>query len=295
MASEFSTFLQLVLRSLETGSVYALAALGIIIIYRTSFITHFAQGSMGMFSAFMVTYVFNFWKLPLWLSALCGVAAAIALGFLVDLLVIRHTKKASPVAKQIITLGLIMVFLGLAPMFFGVDPLLLPRFIQGGDVSIGGANLSHNAILNIGMGVILMAFLFFVLQKTKLGLAVRTTASNEPTARLMGVPTRMVTLVAWATAGVLGTLSGIMIAPTTTVTTTLMNAVQVNALFACVLGGFQTFYGPVIGAYVIAIGGNLLIYYANSVWGNQLMYLLILIFLIFRPNGLVGKQFIKKV
>ena len=288
------TFLQLVLRSLETGSVYALAALGIIIIFRTSLITHFAQGSMGMFSAFLVTYAFNLWKLPLGVAVLCGVAGSILLGFLVDILIIRHTKKATPVAKQIITLGLIMVFLGLAPMCFGVDPLLLPRFIQSGDISFGGASISHNAILNICMGVLLMGSLFFVLQKTKFGLAIRTTASNEPTARMMGVPTRRVTMVAWAVAGVLGTLAGVMIAPTTTVTTSLMGAVQVNALFACVLGGFQTFYGPVIGAYLIAIAANLLSY-VNSVWGAQLVYLIILVFLIFRPNGLVGKKFIKKV
>lgn len=290
-----ATFLQLVLRSLETGSVYALAALGIIIIYRTSLITHFAQGSMGMFSAYMVTYAFNIWGFPLWLSTIAGVVTAVALGFLVDILIIRHTKNASPVAKQIITLGLIMVFLGLAPICFGVDPFQLPRFLQSGEFSFLGATISHNAVLNITIGVVLMGFLFFVLQKTKLGLAVRTTASNEPTARMMGVPTRMVTMIAWAVAGALGTLAGVMIAPTTTVTPTLMNAVQVNALFACVLGGFQTFYGPVIGAYVIAIGANLITYYYSSVWGGQLMYLVILVFLLFRPNGLVGKKLVKKV
>jgi branched-chain amino acid transport system permease protein len=250
---------------------------------------------MGMFSAFMVTYGFNLWKFPLGVATVIGIVTAILLGFVVDFLIIRHTKKATPVAKQIITLGLIMVFLGLAPILFGVDPLQLPRFITGGEFSVLGASMSHNAVLNIGIGVALMAVLFFILQKTKFGLAVRTTASNEPTARMMGVPTRKVTLIAWATAGVLGTLAGVMIAPTTTVTTTLMNAVQVNALFACVLGGFQTFYGPVIGAYVIAIGANLCTYYVSSTWGGQLMYLGILVFLIFRPNGLVGKSFIKKV
>jgi branched-chain amino acid transport system permease protein len=140
-----------------------------------------------------------------------------------------------------------------------------------------------------------MGVLFYVLQKTKMGLAVRTTASNEPVARLMGVPTRRVTLAAWALAGVLGCLSGVMIAPTTTVTTSLMDAVQVNALFGCVLGGFQTFYGPVLGAYIIGIGRNFLVYYVSSIWGEQIMYLLILIFLIFRPNGLIGKKFVKKV
>ncbi len=290
-----STLLQLFMRSLETGSVYALAALGIIIIYRTSNITHFAQGSMGMFSTFVVTYFFTSFKLPLWAATLCGIAAAIVIGFLVDFLIIRHTKKISPVAKQIITLGLIMVFLGLAPMLFGVDPLQLPKFITSGDFSVGGASISYNAVLNIFIGVALMGGLFYVLQRTKMGLAARITASNEPTARLMGVPTRTVTLVAWAVAGVLGCLSGVMIAPTTTVTTTLMNAVQVNALFACVLGGFQTFYGPVLGAYIIGVGRNFLVYYVSSVWGEQIMYLLILLFLIFRPNGLVGKKFIKKV
>lgn len=289
------TFVQLLLRSLETGSVYALAALGIIIIYRTSLITHFAQGSMGMFNTFVVTYAFTSLSLPLWASVLCGVLSAVITGFLVDFLVVRHTKKVSPVGKQIITLGLIMVFLGLTPMLFGVDPLLLPRFIPAGDIPILGASISYNAVLNISVGLVLMGGLFFVLQKTKIGLAVRTTASNEPTARLMGVPTRRITLMAWAVAGVLGCLSGVMIAPTTTVTTGLMNAVQVNALFACVLGGFQTFYGPVLGAYIIGIGRNFLVYYGSSVWGEQIMYMLILVFLIFRPNGLVGKKFIKKV
>jgi branched-chain amino acid transport system permease protein len=293
--NELGTVLQLFMRSLETGSVYSLAALGVIIVYRTSNIVHFAQGSLGMFNTFVVTYVFLSFRLPLWASTLCGVAAAVGTGFLVDFLIIRHTKKVSPLAKQIISLGLIRVLLGLAPLLFGVDPLSLPRFLRSGDFNLGGASISHNAVLNISLGLVLMGVLFYVLQRTKMGLAVRTTASNEPVARLMGVPTRRVTLAAWALAGVLGCLSGVMIAPTTTVTTSLMDAVQVNALFGCVLGGFQTFYGPVLGAYIIGVGRNFLVYYVSSIWGEQIMYLLILIFLIFRPNGLIGKKFVKKV
>jgi len=297
MSGELGTLIQLLLRSLETGSVYALAALGIIIVFRTSLITQFAQGSMGMFNTFLVTTLVVSFAVPLWAAMLCGAVSAVICGFLVDFFIIRRAKRVTPVGRQIITLGLIMIFLGLAPMVFGVDPLLLPRFITGGDFRIPGlgASISHNAVLNISIGLVLMGTLFYILQKTKLGLAVRVTASNEPTARLMGVPTRTVTLLAWAVAGVLGMLSGVMIAPATTVTVTLMNIVQVNALFACVLGGFQTFYGPVIAAYIIGIGNNLLVYYVSSVWGGQIMYLLILIFLIFRPNGLVGKKYVKKV
>lgn len=290
-----STFLQILLRSLETGSVYALAALGIILIFRTSNITNFSQGVVGMFNTFVVTYIFINYKVPLWVAILGGITTAIIIGFIIDILVIRHTKKVSPVAKQIITLGLIMVVLGLTPLFFGVDPLNLPRLIESGSLSIGGANLSYNGLFNISFGLLVMISMFLVLQYTKFGLAIRTTASNEYTARLMGVPTKSVTLTAWAIAGVLGVLSGVMIAPTTTVSLNLMDVIQVNALIACVLGGFQTFYGPVVGAYIIGVSRNLLIFYVSPVWGGQILFLFILIFLIFRPYGLFGKRVVKKV
>ncbi len=290
-----SIFLQILLRSLETGSVYALAALGIIIVYRTSNITNFSQGVVSMFSTFVVTSLFINTGMPLWLAIVGGVASAIALGILIDLVVIRHTKKVSPVAKQIITLGLIMVVLGITPLFFGVDPLTLPRLINAGDLRILGANISYNGVFNIIFGLVLMVILFYVLQNTKWGLAVRTTASNEYTARLMGVPTKTVTMFAWAIAGVLGVFSGVMVAPMTSVTLNLMDQVQINALIACVLGGFQTFYGPIFAAYLIGISANLLSYYVSSVWGGQILYIVILAFLIFRPHGLFGKKIVKKV
>jgi len=290
-----STFIQILLRSLESGSVYALAALGIIIIYRTSNITNFSQGVVGMFNTYVVTFIFMRTGVPLWMAILGGVLSAIGFGLLIDLLVIRHTKKVSPVAKQIITLGLIMVVLGVTPLFFGVDPLNLPRLIQSGNMTIFGANISYNGLFNIIFGLVVMLILFFVLQKTKVGLAVRTTASNEYTARLMGVPTKTVTMGAWAVAGVLGVLAGVMIAPTTTVTLNLMDVVQINALIACVLGGFQTFYGPVLGAYIIGVSRNLLLVYYSSEWGGQVLYILILLLLVVRPYGLIGKKVVKKV
>lgn len=290
-----STFIQILLRSLESGSVYALAALGIILIYRTSNITNFSQGVVGMFNTYVVTQLFLQYDIPLWLAIIGGIISAIIVGFVIDFFVIRHTKKVSPVAKQIITLGLIMVVMGIIPLVFGVDPLNLPRLIDTGSITILGADLSYNGLFNIVLGIGVMFALFYFLQNTKWGLAVRTTASNEFVARLMGVPTKKVTLGAWAVAGVLGVLAGVMIAPTTTVTLNLMDVVQVNALVACVLGGFSTFYGPVVGAYIIGISRNLLLFYVSSTWGGQILYLLILVFLVFKPNGLFGKKVIKKV
>lgn len=290
-----STFVQVILRSLETGSIYALAALGIIIVYRTSNITNFSQGVIGMFNTFVVTQIFTKYGLPLWVAIIGGIISAIIMGIFIDFVIIRHTKKVSPVAKQIITLGIVMIVLGLTPIFFGVDPLRLTRLIDRGDVKLLGASISYNGIFNITFGLAIMATLFYILQNTKWGLAVRTTASNEYVAKLMGVPTKTVTLGAWAVAGVLGVISGVMVAPMTSVTLNLMDEIQINALIACVLGGFQTFYGPVLGAYIIGISRNLLLYYFSSVWGGQILYILILVFLVFRPYGLIGKKIVKKV
>lgn len=290
-----STFLQLFLRSIETGAIYALATLGIIIVFRTNFVINFAQGVMGMFGTYIITVLFVRHGLSVPAAIALGLLISVGIGFLVDFLIIRRTKKVDGSGKEIITLGLMMVFVGIAPMLFGVDPLRLPKVIETGAFTLGGANLSFNSLLNIVIGAGLTIGLFLLLQKTKLGLAIRSTASNERTARLMGVPTKNITLFAWALAMVLGSLAGAMIAPTTSVTVNVMDSVQVNAFIACVLGGFQTFYGPVIGAYVIAVLTNLFSYYISSVWGTQLLYLLIIVFLCFKPVGLVGRKIVKKV
>lgn len=289
------TLLQILVRSLETGSIYALATLGIIIIFRTSHIVHFAQGTMGMFCTYVVTMLVASTGMPMLPAVLLGVAAAIAAGVAVDFVVIRRTDKVSAEAKQIVTLGLLMIFLGATPMLFGVDLLKLPKFIESGALELAGASLSYNGLLNIAIGLVIMFVLFYLLQKTKLGLAIRTTASNSATARMLGVPTKLVTMFSWALAGVLGCLAGVMIAGSTSVSPTLLDNVQNTAMIACVLGGFQTFYGPVLGAYLLGIGRNLLVFYVSSVWGEQLLYLLILVFIIFKPYGLIGKAPVKKV
>jgi len=290
-----ATFIQIIFRSLETGSIYALAALGIIIVFRTSIVVNFAQGSIGMFNTFVVTYLFSIMGAPLWLAIICGVVSSIITGMLIDFVIIRHTKKVSGDGKQIITLGLMMIIIGLTPLFFGVDPLSLPRLINTGDLKILGASVSYNGLFNILLGLAVMGTLFYILQNTKWGLAVRTTASNEYTAKLMGVPTKAVTMGAWAVAAMLGVLAGVMVAPMTSVTLNIMDEVQTIGLIACVLGGFQTFYGAVLGAYIIGVSRNLLLFYFSSVWGGQILYILILIFLVFRPHGLIGKKIVKKV
>ena len=287
-------FMQIFFNSLEIGGVYALAALGVILIFSTNHAFNYAQGVISMFCAFMGAHFMRAAGANVWLSTLVAVLFAVAVGVVIDRLVISRTLKVNIVAKQIITLGLVMVFLGLAPMFFGTDPLIYQRFAQG-STTILNANITHGAIINIAIGVIAMASLFLFIRRTRWGLAVRATASNDIVARMMGIPTPIVTMGAWAVAAALGTLAALMIAPTTTVTFTMMDSIQITALLACVLGGLGTFHGPVIAAYIIAFTRNLAAFYISSVWAESIVYLLILIVLMLNPNGLFGKKTVKKV
>ena len=289
-----SIFIQIFLNSLETGGIYALAALGIILIFRTSNTTNYAQGAISMFNAFVATYILIGTNLPVYIVAILGMLSAFVVGVLVDRIVISKTQNMDPVSKQIITLGLLMIFLGLAPMLFGTDPIQFPRFIYG-SLTILGATISYNAILNIVVVIILVSFLFYMLQRSKWGLSIRATASNEVVARMMGIPTSIVTMTSWAIAAALGTLSALMLAPSTSVSISMMDGVQIIAFLSCVLGGFQTFHGPVIAAYIIGFASNFISYYISSIWSDPILYILILIVILFKPNGLFGKKMVKKV
>lgn len=287
----------IILRSIEYGSFYALAALSIILVYKTSFTTNFAQATLGMFNTYLVAKLITEQGWSLYLALPFGILSAIVIGVLIDVIVIRRAKNAGPVAKQIITLGLIAVFLGVAPLIFGVYNLNMPRFIPNGTMSLLGTSLSYNALFNILLGFFVMGGMFLIIQRTKMGLAIRTTASNEIIARTMGVHTKTVTMVAWAVAGVLSLLSGVMTAPYSSVSLTFMNDVQITAFLACVLGGFQSFYGPVVTAYGISIAMNLLQVYMpdGTVWGKPVLYGMLLLVMYFRPYGIFGKKMVKKV
>jgi len=290
------TIFTLLFNSLESGSVYALASLGIVLIFRTSRTTNFAQGSIGTFNAFIAAYVMLLYGYSIWVVALFSIVTAFASGIIIDTVIIRPASKVSPISKQIITLGIIMVLLGIMPMLFGINTLQLPRFFDASNsIDVFGATLYYNTIFVIILSLVLMGGLFYFIQNTKWGLATRVTAIDETTSKLMGVPTKRITMISWATAAIFGTLAAIFVAPRVGVGPNMLLTVQISAFFAGTLGGFSTFYGPVIGAYIIAFARNFTQFYISDIWGNVIVYTAILVFLYFKPYGLFGKKPTKKV
>ena len=287
--------LRIIFNSVQTGSIFALAALGIVLIFRTSKTTNFAQGIIGTFNAYVAATLLLNQGASIWVVALAALVTAFLTGVTIDRLIMRASKKSLGMTKPILTLGIIMILVGLIPFLFGVQFLTLPSFIPTGSVLISGINLRYNTIFVIALSTLLMGALFWFIQYTRWGLATRVTAADETTSQLMGVPTERITMISWAVAAMLGTLSALFIAPSVGVQPNMMLNVQISAFFAGTLGGFSTFFGPVVGAYLIAFMMNFTGFYISDIWGNVIVYSLILVFLYFKPYGLFGKKPTKKV
>lgn len=290
-----SIFFQNIIAGLETGSLYALAALGLVLIFRTSDVINFAQGEMAMFSTFISFTLFDSLGFSYPLAVIGALIFAIIFGFIVERVFMRPAANASLVSKMIITLGLIMIIGGMASAIFGIDSYYFRQAIVANNIKAGGVVIQPNGLFIIAITLIIMAGLFYMINRTKLGIAIRATAQNEKTARLMGIPVFKVYSMSWIIATILGAIAGILIAPTTNVSTTMMAEVHLKSFIAAVLGGFGSFYGPVVGGLLIGILDNLVGMYISLTWKTVIVYGLLIIILIVKPKGLFGKTYRKKV
>lgn len=289
-----AVFFQNVIAGLETGSLYALAALGLVLIFRTSDVINFAQGEMAMFSSFIAL---TLWQnhMPYYVAVIGAILFAVVFGFLVERIFIRPATKASLVSKMIITLGLIMIFNGLAGAIFGIDSHYFRKAVESENINLGGVIIQPNALFIIIITILVMSILFYLIRNTMMGIAIRATAQNENTAKLMGVPVSKVYSLSWIIATVLGAIAGILIAPTTNISTTMMMEVHLKSFIAAVLGGFGSFIGPVVGGFMIGVFDNLVGYYISLKWKTVIVYGLLIFILIVKPTGLFGKIHRKKV
>lgn len=305
-------FIMVLFSALSQAAILALVTLGIVLIFRTSVTTNFAQGLIGTFVAYFVTIfqvntlMILFPNMPLFLqviiSIIAGMMVAFVIGLLIDIIFIRLSKFPNPLSKQMITMGLVLVFTGLIPTLFKsvIDnpptPKRLTNDILTFTISGSDINLQWHNIYTIIIAVVVISSIFILLKYTKWGLGLRATASNENVASLMGVNTRFITAMSWAIAAAIGALAASLYAPNVqTLSVGMMVFMQVNAFLAAVLGGFTSFAGPILGAILIPVASVLLYWQVTKTWSLVIVYVIILIVVLLKPQGLLGKKIAKKV
>ena len=299
--------LQTIVNSLPTIGRYALVTIGIVLIFRTTATTNFAQGLIATFGTFVVTWAsLTYTALPLWVCLLLGMAAAFGLGMFVDVALIRRARRITPSGKQMITMGVMMILVNVTPVLFR-DITLWTRPGKSFSTAIISfqlfgytLNITEMGLLAFVLAAIVLSLVFAALKFTKWGLGVRATAANENVAQMLGVNTRVITAFSWALAGALASLGGFFTGAGTALNVTLMGNAQIYGFLACVLGGFGSFPAPILGAVIIPLinnfAGNPAIMGPNAgMWQNLITFVVVLLLILIFPNGILGKKYIKKV
>lgn len=282
-----------------------LATFAVTLIFKTSYTTNFAQGVISALGAYVAVEFTMTQGYPLWAVAFAGALAAFLIGVAIDVLIFRNGRYVNALGKQIITMGLISIFIGLIPFVFKVAHFeaipALPFIHLSLGLRIGEVFVPYNTLVALAVSVVLLAVVFLLLQKSKWGLSVRATASNELVAGMMGVNTKVITAISWGIAGAFGAVAAtIYIGNVSLANGYIMTTTQINAFLAGILGGFATFYGPIWGCVIIyllnvLIGCVCVHVQSLSNWKEAIVYLLVMLMVLWKPQGLFGKKMVKKV
>lgn len=300
-------FLNTFFLSLPETCTTLLVTLAITMIFKTSYTTNFAQGTISAFGAYVVSAAVAKLGLPFWISIPLGMLVSMLMAVAIDVVIFRNGRYVNALSKQIITMGLISVILGSIPLIFGISDYNFNSFVSGDQTIklLDGtvATIQNNALVCIAITAVVIVLIFILLHFSKWGLAVRATASNEYIAGMMGINTHVITAISWGLAGALGVLAAsLYLSSGSKVNGYFMTPFQVNAFLAGILGGFSTFHGPVIAAFLIYFTNNLIICMCHYIgnddlgkWSTVIVYALAITIIFFKPQGMFGKKIAKKV
>ncbi len=288
--------MQIIVSGLIFGCVYGLAALGLVLIFRTTGVVNFAHGEMAMVSTFVGYTFFSQYELPYFGSFFLALLFAAAFGIVVYQVLMKYVSQAPHLNQLVLTLGLFLAFHGVAGLIWGHTPSSFPEAVTGSAFEVWGFFITPNELFILGVTVLLTVGLFLLFRYTRVGLAMRASSQDLTAARLMGINVNMVFMVTWLAGTVLGAVAGLLTAPFTFLSVTMMFNVLILAFAAAVLGGFISMPGAVIGGLVIGVFENLVSYYWAPEMALVCTFLLIIAVLYIRPQGIFGgRQSVKKV
>jgi branched-chain amino acid transport system permease protein len=291
-------FFQQVVSGLALGAVYAALALALVLIHRATGVINFAQGEMAMFTTYIAWTLTTNHGWDKWLAFASTLVLAFIGGVAIQRTVIRPIERASILTIVIVTIGLVLIFNGLAAWIWTAEVRFFPSLFPNDTISVGGVAISVIDLGTIGVVLVLVALLWAFFQFTKIGLALRASALNPDASRLVGVRVGWMLAIGWGLAAMLGAVAGILTAPTTTLDPTMMQAILIYAFAAAVLGGIDSPFGAVAGGLLLGVGLNLLGNYIDFVGADLRLpaaLLIILVVLLVRPAGLFGKPIARRV
>jgi branched-chain amino acid transport system permease protein len=286
--------LQFVFSGLTVGAVYALVGLGFTLIYNSSGIINFAQGEFVMLGG-MITVFAALAGVPLFWAAVIAIVIATILGIALHRCAIEPARGASPVVLIVITIGASIFLQGVAQQVFDKRFHSLPAFVSGEPLRAGGAAILPQSVLVLASAAIIVVGLWAFVDRTLFGKALIAIAANRLAAQLIGIDTRKLIDFSFALSAAIGAIAGILITPITLTSYDVGTVLALKGFAAAMLGGMGSAVGAVVGGLVLGLLEALSAGYISSNYKDAVAFLIILLVLVFMPQGLFGRARVERV
>ena len=289
-------FLQLVISGIAQGCIYGLIAMGFVLIYKATETVSFAQGELMMLGAFGGLVGMTMLGFPYWLAIISAVASMAVFGVVLERAVIRPILGQPAFSIVMLTIGIGYVARGLITMLpgIGTDTQALPVPYKDEIWNVAGVVLNVEHMVVIGATAVLCVLLFALFRYSKLGIAMQAASQNQLAAYYMGIPVQRLNGIAWGLAAAVAAVAGLLLAPITFVHAN-MGFIGLKAFPAAVVGGFGSLPGAIVGGLIIGIVESLSGFYLPDGFKDTAAYVVVLVMLMVKPNGLFGEKLRKKV
>ncbi|HWW49624.1 MAG TPA: branched-chain amino acid ABC transporter permease [Xanthobacteraceae bacterium] len=283
-------FIQLFINGLAIGSVYALAAIGFIIVYSATGVVNFAAGQFVMFGTFAgVAALMNF-GMPWPVGYAVSLAAMAVFGALFFLLIYLPLRKSAVLTIIIGTVAIGITMQNAAQLTFGSWPFRLPSPLEGIMVDIGGAVIAAHALAVVVVTGVMIALLWLLFYRTSVGIGMRAVAQDVQAARLMGLNVNRLLALSWILAAVLAGVAGLMLGPMWFADVSMGDPIALKAFAATIIGGFGSLPGAIAGGLFVGLTEVLGASYISSAYKDLIAFGIMILFLLVRPQGVFGER-----
>ncbi|TAK31651.1 MAG: branched-chain amino acid ABC transporter permease [Chloroflexota bacterium] len=288
--------LDALIRGLSTGSIYAFIAMGFVIVYNATSVLNFAQGDLvtvGILSGYTVYAV---WGLPPWVALVVAVLLTAVLGILEERVAIRPIAKAKGhLGFFVTTFGFAVLLREAAKFIWGSAPLVFPQYLNLGLLKIGAVSIHPQFILAAAVALLTVVAYYFVVDKTKIGNALRSTFEDKELAELRGINTGAVRLIAWGLGGALSGLGGFLVAPLASAYYAAGVDLLLISFVALTIGGFGSIKGALLGGWIVGAVLSLGMLVTGGKYREAMIFVLLAVVLIVRPFGIYGRTIARRV
>jgi branched-chain amino acid transport system permease protein len=301
---DLSATLQLIVSGLAMGAIYALVALGFILIYNAVGVVNFAQGDFVMFPSFIaVSFVLPsvivfgavmHWQLPVIAVYLLVLILMAGFGLLFNRIAYYPLRDRGWLPVVISTIGVSIFLRNLAQIVWGSQPIVFPSPFTVQTLTAGGLHFRTQDLLILGVAGLLIVFQYVLFERTTLGKQMRATAQDRGTAQLLGIRVDRIVAITFIYSVLLGAIAGLLVSPIFTVTKEMGGLISLKAFAASIVGGFGSIPGAILGGLLIGVVENLGGYYISSDYKDAIAFVILIGVLLLRPSGLFGERVSEK-